>query len=79
MFLNLSRGWIIRIINTAVQQATLILRAPTAYVDTLDEKTTDGGITLAAAKINLSNLPTSDSELAAGDLWSDGGVITIVS
>ncbi len=76
--LNLTRGWIGRIIDVMIQQSILIIRAPTIYVDGLDENTTDAGITVTPTKVNLANLPTSSSGLASGDLWNNSNVINII-
>lgn len=35
-------------------------------------------IKLDAPVINIAQIPTSDSGLSAGDVWSNGGVLTIV-
>ena len=34
--------------------------------------------TLKAKTLNLSDIPTSATGLVAGDVWSNGGVLTIV-
>lgn len=34
---------------------------------------------LEASTANISNLPTSDSGLATGDLWNDSGTVKVVT
>lgn len=35
--------------------------------------------TVRANTMNISNLPTSDTDLLPGDLWNDGGTVKIVT
>lgn len=46
-------------------------------VDTLNNMTLSNGLTVVGTVLNVANLPTADSGLAAGDVWLDSGVLTI--
>ena len=37
-----------------------------------------GGVPTTTSPLNITGLPTSASGLATGDVWSNGGVLTIV-
>ena len=42
------------------------------------ETTLKQGLKVVGSVINIANIPTSEIGLAAGDIWSNGGILTIV-
>ena len=37
----------------------------------------NGGLKVVGSVINIANIPTSNTGLATGDVWSNSGVLTI--
>lgn len=48
-------------------------------VDATDNMTITGNLTIVGVALNIANIPTSASGLSSGDVWSNSGILTIVT
>ena len=54
------------------------MAGPVNDSDAATKKYVDDHLTSATSPLNVSGIPTSDTDLVSGDVWSNAGVLTIV-